>query len=138
MAGGWLKASHLMKAQTYQKFTLTIKEVDQPGHGRKYENKKDIEGFVIRFVETPKEFVIKEDSTNHKLIKAQMGSGNWPGQKLTLFPVVGDWFREKNLLGIRVFVDEDNPRPKISAQHMGRSVTGLTVGSQGEVESENT
>tara|TARA_R110000803_G_scaffold75124_5_gene139435 strand:- start:7052 stop:7522 length:471 start_codon:yes stop_codon:yes gene_type:complete len=137
MIDNWLKASHLMRDRTYTKFTLTIKEVDPPDHGRRYDNKKPIEGYILRFTKTDKEFVIKEGSTNHKLIKAQLGNGNWVGQNITFFPVVGDWFDETNLLAIRIFVDKENPRPKIAAKDMGRSIIGMTVGSQSEIESEN-
>lgn len=133
----WLKASHLMRGNTYQKFTLTIKDVEKPGHGRVYENKQPIDGYIIHFEETGKQFVIKEKSTNIKLIRAQLGE-SWPGQKLTLFPVVGDWFGDKNLLGIRIWVDEKNPRPKIASKDMGKAIVGFQVGSKQEREYGDT
>lgn len=138
MSDSWLKASHLMRDCTYQMFPLRIKSVEHPDHGRKYENKQAIEGFILAFDETEKEFVIKQGSTNHKLIRAQLGESpdKWVGQVVILFPVVGNWFNEKNLLGIRVFVDEKNPRPKIAAKDMGRPVAGHKVGTNQEREHE--
>ncbi len=136
MTEHWLKGRHLLRDRTYTKFTLTIKEVDEEGHGRKYDNGKPIEGAVVRFKETDKEFEVK--GTNLKLITAQIGGNpkHWPGQKVTLFPTVGDWFHHKNVLAIRVLLDADKPQPFIDAKHMGRPVIGVTVGSISEVDSD--
>lgn len=139
MADNWLKAAHLMRDQTYQKFKLTIKDVDDIGHGRKYENKQPIDGFILRFEKTDKEFVIKEGSTNHKLIRAQLGPdpSYWIGERLELFPVMGNWFHESNLLAVRIFVDDDKPRPKIAKKDMGQPIIGLKVGSRSEKQMED-
>ena len=140
MKDNWLKASHLMLNQTYQKFTLTITSVAGLDHGRSYEDEKPIEGFILAFAETPKEFVIKPNAVNHRLIQAQLGESHeqWIGQPLTVFPVVGDWFKQPNTLGIRVWVDANKPRPKIAARLMGKPVIGFSVGSHSEHEYDQT
>lgn len=143
MAIEWLKAQHLMRDQTYQMFSLTIKEVKNKGHGLRYENKQPVsvtgggDAFILLFEQTDKWFAITS-RVNEKLITAQLGSDirHWPGESITLLPVIGNWFGETNLLATRIFVDPDKPRPKINADDFGTSVVGVRVGSKREKSHE--
>ena len=48
----------------------------------------------------------------------------WPGKKLTLYPVVGDWFGQKNVCAIRVRIPKGDKRPFVPPEQLGRDITG--------------
>lgn len=103
--------------------TLTIKEVGDKDT-MKAKDGKVIEGFPVWFVETDKIAVLR--GCNIRLLKTAMGTSDrskMVGRKLTLEPRVGDWFGQKNVLGVRVHIPSDSFRPFIAKQQLGRKLT---------------
>ena len=103
--------------------TLTIKSVGDK-NSMKAKDGKTIEGYPVVFVETEKMAVFK--GGNIRLLKAALQTSDreqMAGKKLTIYPVKGDWFGQKDVLAVRVRVPEGIGRPFIPKQHLGKDLT---------------
>lgn len=103
--------------------TLTIKSVGEKD-SMKSADMKTIEGYPVTFVETEKMAVFS--GNNIRLMKAALETQNreeMTGKKLTLYPAVGDWFGQANVVAVRIRVPEGKPRPFVQRTHLGRDLT---------------
>ena len=123
-----IKGEDLLIDGAYKSFTLEIASVDWAD--RENEGGKK-HGLLIHFAKAKKPLFAPVDQLNFRMIRAELGTAEpseMIGKKLTLIPVKGDWFGEKNTLAIRVLVTGDKPRPRVGKKAFGEVVTGLKVG----------
>lgn len=122
-----LKGEDLLADGEYKAFTLTIESAEWA----KRQNESGIkEGLLIHFERAKKPLFAPDQQLNYRLIRAELGSvipEELAGQKLTLIPVKGDWFGDRNTLAIRVMITGDKPRPRIGKTAFGTSVVGTKV-----------
>ena len=125
---GFLSASDLLVKGQWREFTLTIAAIHE-ANTVKADNQQLIDRPVIQFEKARKLFA--PSKVTLKLIRFQTGVDlTGPdkdlaiGQKITLYPVVGDWFSFENLAGIRVRIDKSKPKPMVKKKDMGRDITG--------------
>lgn len=123
-----VKGEDLMdQSGTYQAFTLEIAKAEWADRENESGTKH---GLLIHFAKAKKPFFAPIDQLNYRFIRAELGTVepvDLIGKKLTLIPVKGDWFGEKNTLAIRVGVSGDKPRPRVGKKAFGEVVTGLKV-----------
>jgi hypothetical protein len=122
-----LKGEDLIVNGVYSSFTLTIESAQIVT--RENENVKK-EGLLIQFAKAHKPLFCPVDQVNYRMIKAELGSIDCEklvGKKLTIIPVRGDWFGEKNTLGLRVLVTGERPKPSVKKKVFGESIVGLKI-----------
>lgn len=127
-----IKGEDLLIKGVYRKVELTIKSASIATRDNESGTK---EGLLIYFDGAQKPFFAPTDQVNYRMIKAELGTVAPPemvGKQLTLIPVVGDWFGDKNVLAARVLVTGDKPKPKVGKKAFGESVVGLKVFHQVE------
>lgn len=125
---GFLSASDFLKKGVWKQFTVKIKAI-HPANTIQADNKVLIDRPVISFAKSPKLFA--PSKTTQKLIQFQVGvdlngaeKDLAVGKLITLYPVKGNWFGQKDLAGIRVRIDRDKPKPHIKSKDMGEDITG--------------
>ena len=118
----FLYGEDLRRGESYQEFTLTIAEVleEDSMHAQ---DSTPIPGLPLRFKETEKLLVLR--STNRRLATAVLGNQyeDWPGKKITLYPVSGHWFGQRDVLAVRVRVPMGKPKPFIKPATLGKDLT---------------
>jgi len=120
----FLRAEDMLKDGVWKEVTLTIKEAHGPGTV-KAKDKTTIEHPVLDFEKTEKRLVLGK--VNQRLIKCATGVSNGEdlvGKKVTIYPVVGDWFGQKDVTSIRVRVPQGKKRPFIQPKNLGKDITG--------------
>ena len=133
----FLRAEDLLHQGKWGEFTLTIKAAHDPNTVRAAD-KTMIDKPVIDFEKTDKRLVL--GVTNQRLIKCATGAETTDdliGKRITLFAVIGDWFGEKNVTAIRIRVPEDQPKPFIKKQNMGKDITGVRVVSESAFDADD-
>lgn len=119
----FIHGEDLQRNGKWADITLTIESVGEQD-SMKAKDGKVIPGYPVFFKETKKIAVLK--GSNVRLLKAALGTSNraeMAGQKLTLYPVKGDWFGQTNVAAVRVRVPEGNAKPFIQRQHLGTDLT---------------
>jgi hypothetical protein len=119
----FLHGEDLQREGKWQEFTLTIKDVQEKDSMKSEEGQK-IDGWPISFEETPKILVL--NTTNTRLAICAIGTNlrsEWPGKKLTVYPVIGSWFGQRDVYALRVRVPAGTPRPFIQPSVLGRDLT---------------
>lgn len=122
----YLRGEDLQKDFKWCQFSLTIAKVIPPG-AVKAADGTVIDRPIIEFEKAEKRFIVGK--TNQRLITVHMGSKpeQWIGQRLTLFPVKGDWFGVKDAIAVRVRVPEGSPNVSIKRAAMGQDITGQCI-----------
>lgn len=103
--------------------TLTIKSVGEKDSMLSKEERA-IPGFPVYFAETPKIAVLK--GVNLRLLKAALSTADrrqMAGKKLTLYPVKGNWFGQRDVVAVRVRVPAGVAKPFIQAKSLGADLT---------------
>lgn len=122
-----LKGEDLLANGEYKAFQLTIASAEWA----KRQNESGVkEGLLIHFERAQKPLFCPEQQVNYRLLRAELGTlepDELVGQVVTLIPVKGDWFGDRNTLAIRVMVTGDKPRPRIGKSAFGTSVVGTKV-----------
>jgi hypothetical protein len=124
-----IKGEDLLVKGEYKAFKLVIERAAI--EERENEGGKKT-GLLVHFAGAKKPLFAPMDQINWRLIRCELGTVEPTeiiGKTLTLYPVKGDWFGEVNTLAVRVQVNGDKPRPRISRKTMGASVVGLKVES---------
>jgi len=119
----FLHGEDLRRDGKFCEFTLTIKQVDDENSAIAAD-KQVIEGWPVHFEETPKIAVLKK--TNLKLAIAALETNarsKWVGRKLTVYPVKGNWFKQTDVLAVRVRVPKGIPKPFIRPVDLGKDLT---------------
>lgn len=119
----FLYADDLLKDGQFCDVTLTIAEVHTP-NTLKGADGKFVEKSALSFVGTPKKLVL--NNTNERLVRMATGStksDGWVGKKVTLYPVSGNWFGEKNVPAIRIRTPEGTPVQMSVRKQLGRDLT---------------
>ena len=122
-----IKGEDFLIDGVYKSFTLKIASAEMAD--RKSEGGK-MHGLLIHFEKAKKPFFAPEGQVNYRLIGSELGTQDPKkliGKELTLIPVKGDWFGDKNTLALRVLVTGEKPKPKISAKVFGKSLVGFKV-----------
>ena len=122
-----IKGEDLMVDGEYRSFTLEISKAEWADRENESGTKH---GLLVHFTKAKKPFFAPIDQLNYRMIRAELGTvepSDLAGKKLTLVPVKGDWFGEKNTLAIRVAVTGEKPRPRVGKKAFGEIVTGLKV-----------
>lgn len=120
----WLRAEDFLDDGQWKQYTLTVKAVDPPGTHKSADG-EEIDKPVLSFEETPKRLILC--SLNQRLAKYAAGTAKatkWIGKKITLYPVTGNWFGQKNVAAIRVRVASEVAHPHIDKKTMGVDITG--------------
>ena len=129
-----MKDEHLLKGEDflvsgeYKSFTLEIEEATRAT--REGTDGQSRDGILIRFAKARKPFFAPDDKLNQRLIRCELGTldpSEMKGKKLTLIPVIGNWFGVKDGLAIRILVTGDKPKPQVTKQMFGKNVTGVRV-----------
>lgn len=123
-----LKGENLMRNGVYDKFELKIKAAETVT--RQTESGEAKTGLLIHFEKASLPLFAPKDQLNWRLIRAELGTtepAELAGQSLTMIPVVGNWFGERNVLALRVLVTGDKPKPKVGKKAFGESVVGKRV-----------
>ena len=122
-----IKGEDFLVEGTYREFTLEIERAEWADR----ENEGGIKhGVLIHFAKAKKPFFAPVDQLNYRMIRSELGTAEpaeLSGKKLTLIPVVGNWFGEENTLAIRVKVTGNKPRPRVGKKAFGTSVVGVKV-----------
>jgi len=119
----FIHGEDLQRGGKWSDITLTIKSVGDE-NSMKSKQGQVIEGYPVHFVETTKVAVLRK--SNVRLLKAALKTNDrekMVGQKLTLYPVKGDWLGQKDVIAVRVRVPEGNAKPLIQKQHLGVDLT---------------
>lgn len=131
----FLYADDLLKDGVFREVTLKISEIHQPGTLFSAD-KKPVEKIALGFTGTDKKLVL--NNTNERLVRMATGStksDGWTGHKVTLYPVSGNWFGEKNVPAIRIRTPEGMPVQMAVRKQLGRDLTGQST-VKGEKGSE--
>jgi len=108
------------KDGAWREYTLTVKRVIDAGELMDGAG-KPIDCQSLEFLETTKFFTLTS-KTNKRLLKAQFPAA-LVGAKVTLYPVVGNWFGQSSMLGIRVRIPKGLPCPHVKAKDVGKDLT---------------
>ena len=124
----YLRGEDLQRGGKWCEFTLTIGSIDAPSTVKAADGKM-IDRPIVSFAEAEKKLIVGK--TNERLIKAQLGQvpKERIGKKITVYPVVGNWFGVKNAIAVRVRISEDRPKPFISKKNLGSDITGRNCAS---------
>ena len=124
-----VKGEDLLVKGEYIKATVTIEKAEVVKRKNESGTK---EGLLLYFKSGKKPFFAPFDQVNYRLIRSECGTtepSELIGKRITLIPVVGNWFGGENELALRVLVSADKPKPKISKSAFGKPVVGLKVTS---------
>lgn len=119
----FLHGEDLKRDGKWCEFALTIKAVGDE-NSMKTEQGQVIPGWPVTFNETEKTAVLK--GSNLRLAIAALKTNarsKWIGRRLTVYPVVGDWFGQRDVCAVRVRVPEGIPRPYIKPHILGKDLT---------------
>lgn len=119
----FLHGEDLQKDGKWQEFSLTIKSVGERDSMRA-QDKTIVPGWPVEFEESPKILVLNK--TNTRLAIAALGTNvraEWPGKKLSVYPVIGTWFGQEDVYALRVRVPRGKPRPFIQPKMLGKDLT---------------
>jgi hypothetical protein len=125
-----IKGEDLLINGSYRQLTLTVSKASV--QTRKNESGEK-EGLLIYFEKATKPLFCPLDQLNYRMIKAELGTTDpaaMVGKKLTIIPVKGDWFGERNTLAVRVLVTGSKPKPRVGKAAFGEPVTGLKVAEE--------
>jgi len=123
----FIHGEDLQKNGKWCDVTLTIKEVGEADSMRS-KGGQTIAGYPFKFVETNKMAVFK--GNNLRLLRAALMTKNrseMVGKRLTLYPAIGDWFRQSGVVAVRIRVPEGRGKPFIPIQNLGRDLTKGTA-----------
>ena len=124
-----LKGEDLLVKGEYKSFTLVIAKAATVQ--RKNESGETLTGLLLHFEKARKPLFAPMDQLNYRMLRAELGTVEpdaMVGKKVTLIPVKGNWFGERNTLAIRVLVTGDKPKPRVGKTAFGEPVTGLRIG----------
>ena len=118
----WLHGEDLQIGGRWSEFALTIKAVGARDSAKTIDGQV-IGGIPVSFAETDKQLIL--NATNERLCVCQFGldHSKWVGQKLRLYPVMGTWFGQPDVLAVRVRVPPGKPRPFIQPKSLGKDLT---------------
>ncbi len=122
-----IKGEDLLVKGEYKAFTLEIEKCEWADRENEGGTKH---GLLIHFVKAKKPFFTPIDHLNYRMIRVELGTvepADLIGKKLTLIPVKGNWFGERNTLALRVVVTGDKPKPQVGKAAFGESVVGLRI-----------
>ena len=120
----YLHAEEFLIDGVWKEFPVEVKEVLAPNTVKSQDGKLIDKGILV-VGKTKKRFVL--GSTNERLVACALGSKkplDWIGKKITLYPVRGDWFGQKNVCAIRVRVPDGMTRPFVQKKSLGEDITG--------------
>ncbi len=138
----YLHGEDLQRDGVWREFTLTIKDVGEEHSATTKDDGKTkpriIPGYPVYFEETPKVLVLKSGkgvrSINLSFAIAALGTNrrqDWIGQKLTVYPAMGNWFGQTDVVAVRIRVPEGQGRPFVSPAALGVDLTGRPVRNDG-------
>ena len=119
----FIHGEDLQRDGRWSDITLTIANVDEKD-SMKSKGGQVIDGFPVSFEETEKMAVFR--GGNIRLLKAATGTSKrteMVGQKLTIYPVKGDWFGQKDVCAVRIRVPEGQAKPFIPFKDLGKDLT---------------
>lgn len=122
-----IKGEDLLVNGEYRAFSLVISKAEWADRKNEGGTKH---GLLIHFEKAKKPFFAPIDQLNFRMLRAELGTtepAELVGKKITLIPVKGDWFNDKNTLALRVLVTGDKPRPRVGKKAFGEVITGLKV-----------
>lgn len=130
----YLKAEDLLIGGVWRQATVTITATFEPGTQKQGEkpagpdNRKTIPQPVIEFEnQSGRKKRLVLGKTNERLLQAQTGiskGSELVGRQVTLYPVLGDWFGQRDVTSIRIRIDDGKPRPFIQPANLGKDITG--------------
>ncbi len=126
----FMRAEDLIQGGKWCEMTYTIQLMHLP-NTLQTADKKLIDKPVLQFEETGKQFVL--GTTNNRLLKYATGATTQSqliGQKITIYPAVGNWFGQRNVTTKRIKVPEGRERPFIKPSDLGTDITGRTFQMQ--------
>lgn len=116
---GYLKAEDLMRGGDWMTPTLTIKEVIEAGTVMA-PDKTLIKHPIVVFEKAIKQLIL--GVTNRRLIGAiaiSQAHSDWVGKQVTFTVCKGDWFGQKDVIAVRVWLWPGTPRPFIKKSDYG-------------------
>lgn len=116
---GYLKAEDLMRGGDWITPTLTIKEVIEGGTVKAPDGTL-IKHPIVVFEKATKQLIL--GNTNRRLIQTVAMSSlreDWIGKQITLTVCKGDWFGQKDVIAVRVWIWPGTPRPFIKKSDYG-------------------
>ncbi len=119
----YLHGEDLQRDGVWLDFTLTVKAVADKDSAVA-EDGNVIKGWPVTFEESPKILVLNK--TNTQLAIAAVGTNvreTWAGKSLTVYPVIGSWFGQRDVVAVRVRVPDGTPRPFIQPSSLGKDLT---------------
>lgn len=119
----FLHGEDLRRDGKWCEFSLTVKSVGEKD-SIKSEDKSTVEGYPFTFEETDKIAVLK--GSNIRLAQAALETSDrtqMTGKKLIVYPVMGNWFGQRDVIALRVRVPQGMPRPFIQPKNLGRDLT---------------
>ena len=119
LGSDYLKAENLLKGGDVITPTLIIKEVI-PGNTMKAPDGTPIKHPTLVFEKATRKLIL--GPVNQRCILSQVMSSefkDWIGKEITLTICTGDWFGQKNVMAVRVWLWPDRPRPFIKKSDYG-------------------
>ena len=123
-----LKGEDFLRDGEYRKYEMTIESAE---HITRDSSEGPTDGLLLRFVGANKPLFCPDGKLNQRLLKAETGTDNandLAGNKITMIPVMGDWFGERNTLAVRILVTGNKPKPGIKSSAFGTPVNGMRIG----------
>lgn len=124
----YINAEDFLRDGVWKEFTFTIKAVHAPNTVKAGDGKL-INKPILEFEGTPKKYVLGAKE-NQRAIAYATGEGTntakWPGKKVTLYPVRGDFFGQRNVTALRVRVPDGLEANPYSNERKAGKVVDLT------------